>query len=152
MSCLWIQSLWVLVTKSTCKFWRDITISVLAWRRGSKKPLFRLWDRIRVLSNRGRGGDAPSELLWVDRVFAGWGRRVYQVKAQLEKRLRGWEESEWKEKWEAEFGHNTACEVNTEGTLEINACLFICSKHFLSSHYTGHNQGSPSPALAELSA
>lgn len=56
----------------------------------------------------------------------GW---AYQVKAQLEKRLRGWEKVSGKRS-EAELGHSTGCEVNTEGTLEINACLFICSKHF----------------------
>ena len=70
----------------------------LGLKEGVKKPLFRLLDGIRVLSNRGRGGDAPSELLRVDRVFTGGGGRVYQEKAQLEKRLRGWEESEWEEK------------------------------------------------------
>ena len=64
-----------------------------------KKALFRLWDGIRVLSNRGRGRDAPYEggCEWAGFPQEG-GRRVYQVKAQLEKRLRGWEESEREEK------------------------------------------------------
>ena len=46
----------------------------------------------------------------------------------------------------------TQCEVNTEGTLEINACLFICSKYFLAPIVQDTDQGSPSPTLAELSA